>query len=38
MQLLAKHDFIEQELTKSKEKEKVMAVELARLREEVCIF
>ena len=40
IQLQAKHDFVEQELTKSKEREKVMAVELGRLREEVrnCIY
>ena len=34
-QLQAKHDFVEQELAKNKEREKVMAVELAKLREEV---
>ena len=35
IQLQAKHDFVEQELAKNKEQEKVMAVELGRLREEV---
>ena len=38
MQLQAKHDFVEQELAKNKEREKVMAVELGRLREEVRTF
>ena len=37
IQLQAKHDFVEQELAKNKEREKVMALELGRLREEVRI-
>ena len=38
IQLQAKHDFVEQELAKNKEREKVTAVELGRLREEVRTF
>ena len=35
IQLQAKHDFIEQELSRSKQKENLMEVELKGLREEV---
>ena len=37
IQLQAKHDFIEQELTRSKQKENLMEVELKGLREEVRV-
>lgn len=38
IQLQAKHDFVEHELTESKEKEKMMAVEIRTLKEEVIFI